>query len=267
MPDVDVALVGLGRFGRLHAETLRGLPGCRLAALCDADPEVLERCGEQWGVAGSLPRARGPAARGRRRRGGHRHRRGGARRARAPGARGGPLRVRREAAGHAARRGGGGPGAGRADRAAGVRGQHLALRPALRVPAAGVRGGRLRARRAGERAADVLEGLVRGLRLARPSRLRVDDPRPRPRALVPAGAGAARLRAVGRVGRRRVRRAGRPRRHAHRRGRLARDPPVDVAGAGRRPDQPSGTRQPRRSTCGAPSTAGWTSSARPRPAA
>lgn len=51
MADVNVALVGLGRFGRLHAETLRQLPGCRLAALCDADPSVLERCGEQWGVA------------------------------------------------------------------------------------------------------------------------------------------------------------------------------------------------------------------------
>ena len=38
-----------------------------------------------------------------------------------------------------------------------------------------------------------------------------------------------------------VRRAGRPRRHAHRRGRLAGDPPVDVAGAGRRADQPAGT--------------------------
>jgi predicted dehydrogenase len=49
--DVSVALVGLGRFGRLHAETLRSLPGCRLAALCDADPAALERCGEQWGVA------------------------------------------------------------------------------------------------------------------------------------------------------------------------------------------------------------------------
>ena len=52
---------------------------------------------------------------------------------------------------------------------------------------------------------------------------------------------AAGVRAVGRVGGRRVRGAGRPRRHAHRRGRLARDPPVDVAGAGRGPDQPSGT--------------------------
>ena len=60
--DLHIALVGLGRFGRLHAETLRGLPGCRLAAICDADPEVLERCGERVGSGRSLPRARGPAA-------------------------------------------------------------------------------------------------------------------------------------------------------------------------------------------------------------
>lgn len=51
MPELNIALVGLGRFGRLHAEVLRALPGCRLAALCDADPELLERCGEQWDVA------------------------------------------------------------------------------------------------------------------------------------------------------------------------------------------------------------------------
>jgi predicted dehydrogenase len=49
--DLRIGLVGLGRFGRLHAETLRGLPGCRLAAICDADPEVLERCGDEWEVA------------------------------------------------------------------------------------------------------------------------------------------------------------------------------------------------------------------------
>ena len=51
MADLRIGLVGLGRFGRLHAETLRGLPGCRLAAICDADPEVLERCGDAWEVA------------------------------------------------------------------------------------------------------------------------------------------------------------------------------------------------------------------------
>ena len=52
MAEVRVALVGLGRFGRLHAETLRSLPGCAIAAVCDADPALVERCGEQWGVAG-----------------------------------------------------------------------------------------------------------------------------------------------------------------------------------------------------------------------
>jgi predicted dehydrogenase len=49
--DVRVALVGLGRFGRLHGETLRSLPGCRIAAVCDADAAVVERCGEEWDVA------------------------------------------------------------------------------------------------------------------------------------------------------------------------------------------------------------------------
>jgi predicted dehydrogenase len=49
--ELNVALVGLGRFGRLHAETLRSLPGCRIAAVCDAEPALVERCGEQWGVA------------------------------------------------------------------------------------------------------------------------------------------------------------------------------------------------------------------------
>jgi len=49
--DLRIGLVGLGRFGRLHAETLRGLPGCRLAAICDADAEVLGRCGDDWEVA------------------------------------------------------------------------------------------------------------------------------------------------------------------------------------------------------------------------
>jgi predicted dehydrogenase len=49
--DVRVALVGLGRFGRLHGETLRSLPGCRIAAVCDADAALVDRCGEDWGVA------------------------------------------------------------------------------------------------------------------------------------------------------------------------------------------------------------------------
>ena len=51
MADLRIALVGLGRFGRLHADTLRGLPGCRLEAICDADPELLQRCGDEWEVA------------------------------------------------------------------------------------------------------------------------------------------------------------------------------------------------------------------------
>ena len=153
--------MGLGRFGRLHAETLRGLPGCRLAAICDADPELLERCGDAVGRGRSLPRPRGPAGRaavdavdivtGEAAHGRH---------ARLALEAGRAVFVEK-------------PLATRLDEAEAVqalaeatglpvlRRQHLALRRALRVPAAGVRGRPLRPRRAGERAADVLPGLVR----------------------------------------------------------------------------------------------------------
>lgn len=50
MSEVKVGLVGLGRFGRLHARVLSELPGCRLAALCEVDEGVLERCGREYGV-------------------------------------------------------------------------------------------------------------------------------------------------------------------------------------------------------------------------
>jgi predicted dehydrogenase len=48
--EIKVGVVGLGRFGRLHARVLSELPGCRLAALCDVDGEVLGRCGQEYGV-------------------------------------------------------------------------------------------------------------------------------------------------------------------------------------------------------------------------
>ena len=50
MSEVRVGVVGLGRFGRLHARVLSELPGCRLAALCEVDEEVLESCGREYGV-------------------------------------------------------------------------------------------------------------------------------------------------------------------------------------------------------------------------
>jgi predicted dehydrogenase len=50
MSEVKVGVVGLGRFGRLHARVLSELRGCRLAALCDVDGGVLENCGREYGV-------------------------------------------------------------------------------------------------------------------------------------------------------------------------------------------------------------------------
>jgi len=55
MDDVRVGLVGLGRFGRLHARALQQLPGCRLEAVCDADPSLLERCADDCSVPGRYP--------------------------------------------------------------------------------------------------------------------------------------------------------------------------------------------------------------------
>jgi len=41
MIKVRVGLIGLGRFGRLHAEILASLPEVELAAVCDVRPEAL----------------------------------------------------------------------------------------------------------------------------------------------------------------------------------------------------------------------------------
>ena len=50
MKEVKVGVVGLGRFGRLHARILSELPGCRVGALCETDEPTLKRCGEEYGV-------------------------------------------------------------------------------------------------------------------------------------------------------------------------------------------------------------------------
>lgn len=50
MSEIRVGVVGLGRFGRLHARVLSELPGCRIGALCDVDEAALERCGDEFGV-------------------------------------------------------------------------------------------------------------------------------------------------------------------------------------------------------------------------
>ncbi len=50
MAEIKVGLVGLGRFGQLHARVLSELPGCRLSALCEVDAPTLGRCGREFGV-------------------------------------------------------------------------------------------------------------------------------------------------------------------------------------------------------------------------
>lgn len=50
MSDVRVGLVGLGRFGRLHARVLSELPGCRLVAFCETNEKSLSACGIEHGV-------------------------------------------------------------------------------------------------------------------------------------------------------------------------------------------------------------------------
>src|SRR5215211_6483942 len=50
MREVKVSVVGLGRFGRLHARVLSELPNCRVSALCEVHEPTLERCGKEYGV-------------------------------------------------------------------------------------------------------------------------------------------------------------------------------------------------------------------------
>ncbi|MDQ3910975.1 MAG: Gfo/Idh/MocA family oxidoreductase, partial [Actinomycetota bacterium] len=50
MKEVRVGVVGLGRFGRLHARILSELPGCWVGALCETNHTTLRRCGEEYGV-------------------------------------------------------------------------------------------------------------------------------------------------------------------------------------------------------------------------
>jgi predicted dehydrogenase len=50
MREVRVGVVGLGRFGRLHARVLSELPTCRVSALCEVHEPDLERCGKEYGV-------------------------------------------------------------------------------------------------------------------------------------------------------------------------------------------------------------------------
>ncbi len=43
MSELAVGIAGLGRFGRLHARVIHGLPGAKVAAVCDPDPDARQR--------------------------------------------------------------------------------------------------------------------------------------------------------------------------------------------------------------------------------
>ena len=51
MREVKVGVVGLGRFGRLHARVLSELPNCRVSALCEVHEPDLRRGGKECGAA------------------------------------------------------------------------------------------------------------------------------------------------------------------------------------------------------------------------
>jgi predicted dehydrogenase len=50
MAPINIGVVGLGRFGRLHARVLSEIEGCRIRALCEVDQEVLQQAGKELGI-------------------------------------------------------------------------------------------------------------------------------------------------------------------------------------------------------------------------
>jgi predicted dehydrogenase len=51
MDRVRVGIAGLGRFGKLHAATLAGLPGVEIVAVCDPDLAQVEAVRSRFGIA------------------------------------------------------------------------------------------------------------------------------------------------------------------------------------------------------------------------
>ncbi len=50
MKTLRVGVIGVGRFGRLHLNVLRQLPGCEVAAIADIDHKVLAEVSEKFGI-------------------------------------------------------------------------------------------------------------------------------------------------------------------------------------------------------------------------
>ncbi len=51
METVRIGIAGLGRFGKLHAATLAGLPGVEIVALCDPDASQVDAAASRYRVA------------------------------------------------------------------------------------------------------------------------------------------------------------------------------------------------------------------------
>ncbi len=43
MKQLNIGIIGIGRFGRLHLQVLQQLPGCKIVAIADTDEELLKQ--------------------------------------------------------------------------------------------------------------------------------------------------------------------------------------------------------------------------------
>lgn len=44
------AIIGVGRFGKLHARALTGLPGCEVVAICNRNRQRLAEASQELGI-------------------------------------------------------------------------------------------------------------------------------------------------------------------------------------------------------------------------
>ena len=50
MKPLNWAIIGLGRFGKIHARVIQGLPDINLVAACGRDPQRLQQHAQQVGI-------------------------------------------------------------------------------------------------------------------------------------------------------------------------------------------------------------------------